>query len=70
MEQAFLHWKTPFLFDVLMHLTTTENRPAGETFLDKYCKVFSGDVPAWSLGGWAAMRRVLPSWKLVSGALR
>ena len=69
MEYVFMKWKSARLFDLFFKLATSENRPA-DSFLDNYCRIFAGEIPAQSPAGWAVLLKVLPSGKLLRKAAR
>jgi menaquinone-9 beta-reductase len=69
MEYVFMKWKSARLFDLFFKLATSENRPGG-SFLDDYCRIFAGEVPAQSLAGWGVLLKALPSRKLLGEMAR
>jgi hypothetical protein len=65
MEHLFLQLKSPLLFHLLFLLATERNRPAGRTFIDGYCRVFSADEPAGVRSALRMLYSVVPSFKLL-----
>lgn len=65
LEHSFLKWKSPFIFHLFFLLVTTENRKRGETMMDGYCDIFSGEAPANLLAGLGLLRKALPSFNLL-----
>jgi hypothetical protein len=59
-----MKWKSARLFDLFFKLATSENRP-GDSFLDNYCRIFAGEIPAQSPAGWGVLLKALPSRKLL-----
>ena len=68
MEYVFMKWKSPRLFDLFFKVATSENRP-GNSFLDNYCRIFAGEIPAQSLAGWGVLLEALPSRELIRRSL-
>lgn len=65
MEHLFFRFKSPLLFHLLFLLATERNRPAGRTFVDSYCRVFSADEPADMRSMLRMLYSVVPSFKLL-----
>lgn len=70
MERVLYYLKSPGFFHLFFLLVTTENRPEGDTFMDYFCKLFSGQLPSQSLAGWASLRKALPSARLLGNGLK
>ena len=60
MEYVFMKWKSARLFDLFFKLATSENRP-DDSFLESYCRIFAGEIPAQSRAGWGVLLKALPS---------
>lgn len=65
METVLHYLKTPGFFNIIFMLATTENKPKGETFMDDFCRIFGGQIPSRSPAAWAALRKSLPTLRLL-----
>jgi hypothetical protein len=59
-----MKWKSARLFDLFFKLATSENRP-DDPFLDDYCRIFAGEIPAQSRAGRGVLLKALPSRRLL-----